>query len=54
MDDKVRETTVPEPVRPKTWPPDFFDSIHITDPALVRPDQGTLPPVINERGSFPS
>ena len=34
-----------EPLKPKAWPPGFFDSIHITDPAFVRPDQGQLPPI---------
>jgi putative addiction module component (TIGR02574 family) len=29
----------------KVWPEGFFDSIHITDPAFARPDQGHLPPV---------
>ena len=39
------ETVVLEPARPKTWPEGFFDSIHITDPAFVRPEQGQLPPI---------
>jgi hypothetical protein len=39
------ETIVLEPLRPKAWPADFFASIHITDPAFSRPDQGKLPPV---------
>jgi virulence-associated protein VagC len=39
------DTIVLEPLRPKTWPVDFFDSIHITDPAFARPDQGQLPPI---------
>ena len=39
------ETVVLEPARPKSWPEGFFDSIHITDPAFNRPEQGTLPPV---------
>jgi len=34
-----------EPLKPKAWPEGFFDSIHITDPAFLRPDQGQLPPV---------
>ena len=29
------------------WPEGFFDSIHVTDPAFERPDQGQLPPVKN-------
>ena len=31
----------------KTWPANFFDSIHITDPTFVRSDQGKLPAVKN-------
>ena len=34
-----------EPLKPNAWPEGFFDSIHISDPAFVRPDQGKLPPV---------
>ena len=39
------EAVVLEPARPKAWPEGFFDSIHITDPAFNRPEQGQLPPV---------
>jgi virulence-associated protein VagC len=39
------EAVVLEPTKPKTWPEGFFDSIHITDPAFNRPEQGQLPPV---------
>lgn len=41
------EAIVLEPVRPtkRHWPEGFFDSIHITDPAFKRLDQGPLPPV---------
>ena len=39
------EAIVLEPLKPKAWPAGFFDSIHITDPAFSRPDQGQLPPV---------
>jgi virulence-associated protein VagC len=39
------EAIVLEPLRPLAWPEGFFDSIHITDPAFDRPDQGQLPPV---------
>ena len=39
------EAIVLEPMRPKSWPDGFFDSIHIADPAFSRPDQGQLPPV---------
>lgn len=41
------ETVVLEPVKPKTWPEGFFNSIHVTDPAFERPAQGQLPPVKN-------
>jgi len=39
------EAIVLEPLKPKAWPEGFFDSIHITDPAFARPDQGQLPAV---------
>ena len=39
------DAIVLEPLKPSTWPEGFFDSIHITDPAFSRPDQGQLPPV---------
>ncbi len=44
---EVREAIVfvEEPVRPKAWPEGFFDSIHISDPAFERPEQGQLPPM---------
>jgi len=38
------EAIVLEPVRPTTWPPGFFDRIHIDDPAFTRPPQGPVPP----------
>lgn len=41
------ESVVLEPAKPKTWPEGFFDSIHVTDPAFERPEQGQLPPVKN-------
>jgi virulence-associated protein VagC len=34
------ETIVLEPLQTKAWPEGFFDSIHITDPAFSRPNQG--------------
>ena len=37
------EAIILEPVRAAAWPEGFFDSIHITDPAFARPDQGKLP-----------
>jgi hypothetical protein len=39
------DAVVLEPVKPKTWPERFFDSIHIIDPNFERPQQGELPPV---------
>jgi len=36
------ESVVLEPAKPKSWPEGFFDSIHITDPAFDRPEQGQL------------
>lgn len=39
------EAIVLEPLKSKTWPDGFFNSIHITDPTFSRPDQGALPPV---------
>jgi len=39
------DSVVLEPIRPRTWPDGFFDSIHIADPAFERPEQGPLPPV---------
>ena len=39
------EAIVLEPLKPKAWPEGFFDSIHITDPAFLRPDQRQPPPV---------
>jgi antitoxin VapB len=37
------EAVILEPVKPATWPPGFFDAIHIDDPAFVRPEQGPVP-----------
>jgi virulence-associated protein VagC len=38
------DTVVLEPAKPKAWPKDFFDSIHVTDPAFKRAEQSQLPP----------
>jgi len=38
------ESVVLEPAKPKTWPEGFFDSIHVTDPAFERPEQGHCRP----------
>jgi virulence-associated protein VagC len=34
-----------EPLKPRAWPPDFFEQIRITDPSFARPEQGILPPI---------
>ena len=39
------DAVILEPVKSATWPPGFFDSIHIDDPAFTLPDQGHVPPV---------
>ena len=39
------DAIVLEPLRPDSWPPDFFDAIHISDPAFDRPEQGQLPEI---------
>ena len=41
------ESVVLEPAKPTTWAKGFFESIHVTDPAFERPEQGQLPPVRN-------
>ena len=41
------ESVVLEPAKPTTWSKGFFESIHVTDPAFERPEQGQLPPVRN-------
>ncbi len=37
------EAVVLEPLKPSSWPPDFFERIRIDDPAFVRPEQGPVP-----------
>jgi virulence-associated protein VagC len=37
------EAVILEPIKPETWPPGFFESIHIDDPAFTRPEQGAVP-----------
>ncbi len=39
------EAVVLEPLKLQVWPSGFFEEIHITDTAFVRPDQGSLPPI---------
>ena len=41
---KDGQAVVLEPIKRKTWPPNFFEEIHIEDPAFVRPIQGEMPP----------
>jgi virulence-associated protein VagC len=41
---KNGRAVVLEPMKPETWPPDFFDRIAIDDPTFVRPVQGDMPP----------
>lgn len=39
------DAVVLEPLNASQWPEGFFSSIHIEDPAFVRPEQGSMPPV---------
>lgn len=41
---KDGQAVVLEPLKAATWPEDFFDQIHTTDPAFDRPLQGQMPP----------
>ena len=43
------EAVILEPLKATTWPADFFEAIHIADPAFARPDQGPMPaaPTLN-------
>jgi hypothetical protein len=38
------DAVILEPVKPTHWPPGFFESIRINDPAFGRPEQGVTPP----------
>jgi hypothetical protein len=38
------EAIILEPIKPATWPPGFFDRIHIDDRAFARQPQGPVPP----------
>jgi len=40
---KEGEAVILEPVKAAHWPPGFFESIRIDDPAFARPDQGLMP-----------
>ncbi len=33
-----------EPIKAANWPDDFFEAIHIEDPAFTRQPQGATPP----------
>jgi virulence-associated protein VagC len=39
------DAIVLEPIKAKSWPEHFFELIHISDDAFIRPPQGNLPPV---------
>lgn len=39
------EAVILEPIKSSAWPPGFFDTIRIDDPAFARPEQGRVPPV---------
>jgi virulence-associated protein VagC len=39
------DAIVLEPLKAKSWPECFFEFVHISDAAFVRPAQGTPPPV---------
>jgi virulence-associated protein VagC len=38
------DAVILEPIKPMYWPAGFFDRIHIDDPAVKRPPQGSVPP----------
>lgn len=40
------EAVVLEPLHGSRWPEGFFEAIRIDDPKFVRPDQGSVPPVL--------
>jgi virulence-associated protein VagC len=39
------ENIVLEPVKLQSWPPGFFEEIHIKDQTFERPAQGSLPEI---------
>lgn len=41
---KEGKAIILEPVKGDTWPPGFFESIRIDDPAFARAPQGDTPP----------
>lgn len=40
---KEGEAVILEPIKPRTWPDGFFETIRIDDPAFRRPLQGETP-----------
>jgi virulence-associated protein VagC len=40
------EAVILEPIKPAHWPAGFFAEIQINDEAFQRPDQGTLPRIV--------
>ncbi|QDU25139.1 hypothetical protein ETAA8_02010 [Anatilimnocola aggregata] len=44
---RAGEAVILEPMKPATWPANFLESIHVDDPAFVRPEQGQTPPAPN-------
>jgi antitoxin VapB len=38
------DAVILEPIKPRGWPKDFFESIRVDDPAFARPLQGMMPP----------
>jgi virulence-associated protein VagC len=39
------KTLVLEPLKKEHWPANFFEAIHISDAAFVRPPQPPMPPI---------
>lgn len=44
---RLGDGVILEPIKSPTWPEGYFDSIRIDDPGFVRPDQQTLPPIVD-------
>jgi antitoxin VapB len=44
---KLGDGVLIEPIAHATWPPGYFDSIRIEDPAFKRGDQGVMPPSVD-------
>ena len=43
---KEGEVVLMRPVKKRSWPKGFFESIRITDPAFKRQPQGGMPPAV--------